>query len=36
MGLKSNMGIISKRTLILFWKIHPDAEQPLKSWHERY
>jgi mRNA interferase HigB len=26
------MRIIAKRTLREFWQIHPDAEQPLKSW----
>ncbi len=28
------MRIISKRTLKLFWKQHPSAEQPLKSWFD--
>lgn len=29
------MRIISKRTLCDFYQRHPDAEQPLKAWHER-
>ena len=29
------MRIISKKTLREFWKIHADAEQPLKSWHAK-
>lgn len=29
------MRVISRRTLELFWKKHPDAEQPLKAWHEK-
>ncbi len=29
------MRIISKKTLIEFWKIHADAEQPLKAWHAK-
>ena len=29
------MRIISKKTLREFWKIHADAEQPLKSWHSK-
>lgn len=29
------MRIIAKKTLREFWKIHPDAEQPLKAWHSR-
>jgi len=27
------MWIISKRRLIDFWEIHPDAETPLRVWH---
>jgi mRNA interferase HigB len=26
------MRIISRKRLIEFWQIHPDAEQPLRSW----
>ena len=29
------MRIISKNTLREFWKIHADAEQPLKAWHAK-
>jgi mRNA interferase HigB len=29
------MRIISKKTLREFWKIHADAEQPLKAWHAK-
>ena len=29
------MRIISKKTLSEFWKIHADAEQPLKAWHAK-
>ncbi len=29
------MRIISKKTLREFWKIHADAEQPLRSWHTK-
>jgi mRNA interferase HigB len=25
--------IISRRRLAEFWRIHPDAEKPLKVWH---
>jgi mRNA interferase HigB len=28
------MRIISRNTLIKYWKIHPDTEQPLKSWFD--
>jgi len=28
------MRIIAKKTLRAFWEKHPDAEQPLKAWHE--
>ncbi|HCA83059.1 MAG TPA: addiction module toxin RelE [Flavobacteriales bacterium] len=28
------MRVISRKTLLLFWKIHPDAEQALKSWYD--
>lgn len=28
------MKIISKRNLIAFWEKYPDAEQPLKAWHD--
>lgn len=27
------MRIIAKRTLREFWKLHPDAEQPLLAWY---
>ena len=29
------MRIISKKTLREFWKVHGDAEQPLKAWHAK-
>ena len=29
------MRIISKKTLREFWRIHADAEQPLRSWHAK-
>jgi mRNA interferase HigB len=25
--------IIAKRTLRLFWEVHPQAERPLRLWH---
>ena len=28
------MRVIAKRTLREFWKIHRDAEQPLKTWYQ--
>jgi len=28
------MRIISKRALRLFWQRHPDAESPLRVWHQ--
>lgn len=28
------MRIIAKKHLIKFWRIHPDAEQPLKAWYD--
>jgi mRNA interferase HigB len=28
------MRIIAKSTLREFWKAHPDAEVPLKTWHK--
>ena len=28
------MRIIAKKQLINFWRIHPDAEQQLKAWHD--
>jgi mRNA interferase HigB len=28
------MRIIARNTLIKFWEVHPDAEQPLKSWFD--
>ena len=30
----TEMRIISKRTLTLFWRKHPASEQPLKSWFD--
>lgn len=27
------MRIISRRRLVDFWEIHPDAEQPLRAWY---
>lgn len=27
------MRILSRRRLIEFWEIHPDAEQPLRAWY---
>lgn len=27
------MGIISRKRLVEFWEIHPDAEQPLRAWY---
>jgi mRNA interferase HigB len=27
------MQVIAKRTLRLFWRKHPQAEQPLRNWH---
>lgn len=29
------MRIIAKRTLREFWEKHPEAEQPLKAWHQQ-
>ena len=29
------MRIIAKKALREFWEIHPDAEQPLRSWHAK-
>lgn len=28
------MRVIAVSTLRLFWERHPDAEQPLKAWHD--
>lgn len=28
------MRVIAVSTLKDFWKLHPDAEQPLKAWHD--
>ncbi|MBD2203896.1 type II toxin-antitoxin system HigB family toxin [Calothrix sp. FACHB-1219] len=28
------MRIIARSTLRQFWEIHPDAEQPLKTWYD--
>lgn len=28
------MRIIARSTLREFWKLHPDAEQPLKAWYD--
>ena len=30
---KNKVRIISRPTLIRFWKVHPDAEQPIKAWY---
>jgi mRNA interferase HigB len=27
------MHIISRRRLVEFWELHPDAEQPLRAWY---
>lgn len=27
------MRIISRRRLVEFWEVHPDAEQPLRAWY---
>jgi mRNA interferase HigB len=27
------MRIISRKRLVEFWEIHPDAEQPLRAWY---
>ena len=27
------MRIISRRHLVKFWELHPDAEQPLRAWY---
>ena len=27
------MRIISRRRLVEFWDLHPDAEQPLRAWY---
>ena len=27
------MHIISRRRLVKFWELHPDAEQPLRAWY---
>lgn len=28
------MHVLSRRTLRLFWELHPDAESPLQAWHK--
>ncbi|MBU3595955.1 type II toxin-antitoxin system HigB family toxin [Polynucleobacter sp. 86C-FISCH] len=28
------MRVIARKHLINFWRIHPDAEQPLKAWYD--
>ena len=28
------MRIISRRRLVEFWDLHPDAEQPLRAWYD--
>ncbi len=28
------MHVISRKALRLFWEQHPDAEQPLRAWHQ--
>ena len=32
-GYNYIMRIISRRRLIEFWELHPDAEQPLRAWY---
>ena len=27
------MRIVSRKRLVEFWEIHPDAEQPLRAWY---
>ena len=27
------MRIISRKRLVEFWEVHPDAEQPLRAWY---
>jgi mRNA interferase HigB len=27
------MRVIKKKTLLTFWKAHPDVEEPLKAWY---
>jgi mRNA interferase HigB len=29
------MRIIARKTLREFWEKHPDAEQPLRAWHDK-
>lgn len=29
----ATMRIISRRRLVEFWELHPDAEQPLRAWY---
>jgi len=29
------MRVIAKKTLVDFWRTHPDSEQPLKAWHTK-
>ncbi len=28
------MRILTKKTLRVYWEAHPQAEQPLKRWHD--
>lgn len=28
------MRVIAKKYLVAYWEKHPDAEQPLKAWHD--
>jgi mRNA interferase HigB len=28
------MRIVALKTLREFWVLHPDAEQPLRAWHD--
>jgi mRNA interferase HigB len=30
--IMASMHVITKSTLVLFWKKHPDAERPLQAW----
>jgi mRNA interferase HigB len=28
------MHVISRKALLEFWQVHPDAEAPLRAWHK--
>src|SRR5438876_8013490 len=30
----TSMHVISRKALRQFWELHPDAESPLKAWHQ--